>query len=131
MKKIITKAFICGMAVLCLGAAPVSRTRAVDVNKDGKTDVAYYQDNESVAKIEADTNYDGTPDVVVYIENGKFKSAEADTDYDGKADKKFDDSAQFKQWVNENRSDFNDTLGWDNYSRIISKVFWQPGANNQ
>jgi len=106
-------------------------TKTVDINKDGKPDVTYYSDGKYIARAEADTNYDGKPDVVVYAENGKFKSAEVETNYDGKPDKKFDNSAQFKKWVNENHPDFNDSLGWDDYSRTISKVFWEPGANNQ
>jgi len=113
-----------------LGAVLVNRTKGVDVNEDGNPDVIYHHDGENITKISADTNYDGAPDVVVYIEEEKFKSAEVDTDFDGKPDKTINDSAQFKEWVNENRPDFNNSLGWDDYSRKISKVFWKPGEDD-
>lgn len=114
----------------CLGACPINKPKAVDVNKDGKADVIYHHDGENITKIYADTNYDGTNDVVVHIEDGKFKKAEIDADHDGSIDKKIEDAPQFKQWVNENRPDFNDSLGWDDYSRKIDKVFWKPGEHN-
>jgi hypothetical protein len=131
MNKVITLIFIFAAAFFSLGSALADQAKNVDVNKDGKPDVTYYKSGERFAKIEADTNYDGKPDVVVYVEDGKFKSAEVDSDYNGKTDKKFSDPTQFKKWVNENRPDFNDSLGWDDYSRTISKVFWQPGGNKQ
>jgi hypothetical protein len=116
---------------LCPGIAIALQTKTVDINKDGKPDVTYQQVEDFATKVEADTNYDGKPDLVVYVENGRFDSAEADTDYDGNTDKQFNDSAQFKNWVNANRPDFNDSLGWDDWSRVKSKVFWKPGENNQ
>lgn len=130
MNRIITGIFICLFSLFCPGILLALESRTVDVNKDGKSDVAYQQVEEFATKVEADTNYDGKPDVIVYVENGKFDSAEVDTDYDGKADKQFNDSTQFKQWVNENRPVFNNSLGWDDWSRVQSKVFWKPGENN-
>ncbi|MFA5286824.1 MAG: DUF6802 family protein [Candidatus Omnitrophota bacterium] len=131
MNRIIIGVFICVASFFHLGVALALQSKTVDINKDGKPDVTYQQAEEFATKVEADTNYDGKPDVVVYVENGKFDSAEVDTDYDGKVDKQFNDSAQFKKWVNENRPDFNDSLGWDDWSRTKSKVFWQPGGDNQ
>jgi hypothetical protein len=125
MIKVIFGSLLCILFVS--GGAYALETKAVDVNKDGKPDVTYYQHEGFATKVDADTNYDGKPDVTVYVENGKFDSAEADTDYDGKVDKQFNDQSQFKQWVNENRPDFNDSLGWDDWSRTNSKVFWRPG----
>lgn len=84
--------------------------KTYDVNNDGSPDVSYYSDGKYVTKAEADTNYDGKPDVIVHTKDGKFYSAEVDTDYDGKVDKKFNDVSAFNQWLNENKSDFNDTL---------------------
>jgi hypothetical protein len=130
MNRIIIGAFICLVSFFCPGVTLALQSKTVDVNKDGRSDVTYQQVEEFATKVEADTNYDGKPDVVVYVENGKFDSAEVDTDYDGKTDKQFNDSAQFKKWVNENRPDFNDSLAWDNWSQTISKVFWKPGTNN-
>jgi hypothetical protein len=132
MERLIKGVFLSLTIFFCLGACVAcnSKTTAVDVNKDGKSDVIYYHDGENITKIQADTNYDGTHDVVVYIEDGKFKEAHIDTDYDGAVDKKIEDTAQFKQWVNDNRPDFNDHLGWDDYSRKVSKVFWNPGERN-
>jgi hypothetical protein len=127
-KKIIAIACIAGL--LSLGAGQAQNKKQVDVNKDGKPDVAYYYEGNDLKKVEADTNYDGKPDTVVYVEKGEFKGAEADTDYNGKADKKFDNTKQFKQWVNANHPEFNDTLGWDDYSRTIDKVFWKPGGKS-
>jgi hypothetical protein len=128
MNRVNTGVFICVVSLFFSGVVLAAQSKTVDVNKDGKPDVTYQQVEEFATKVEADTNYDGKPDLVVYVENGKFDSAEVDSDYDGKTDKQFNDSAQFKQWVNENRPDFNDSLGWDNWSRTISNVFWQPGG---
>lgn len=89
---------------------PTQQAKTADVNKDGAPDVTYYREGKYVSKVEADTNYDGTPDIVVNIKDGKFDSAEADVDYDGKTDKKFNNAAEFKKWVNENRPDFEDQL---------------------
>lgn len=130
MNRIIIGVFICVVTFFCSRIALASQFKTVDVNKDGKPDVTYQQVEGFATKVEADTNYDGKPDVVVYVENGKFDSAEVDTDYDGRADKQFNDSSQFNKWVNENRSDFNDSLGWDDWSRTMSDVFWKPGTNN-
>ena len=114
----------------CLGAAPVNKPKALDVNQDGKPDVFYHHDGENITRIHADTNYDGADDVVVYIEDGKFKKVDIDADHDGEYETRIDNEAQFKNWVNENRPDFNDSLGWDDYSRKIDKVFWKPGERN-
>ncbi len=130
MIKILRSVWILPVVFFVLGAAPVNKTKSIDVNKDGKPDVVYYHDGKNVTGAKADTNYDGRTDVIVYAKEGKFKKAEVDTDHDGKFDKSFDSTAQFKQWVNENRSDFNDSLDWDEYSRKIEKVFWKPGVNN-
>ncbi len=130
MNRIITGIFVCAFSFFYSEAVLALQSKGVDVNKDGKPDVTYEQVEEFATKVEADTNYDGKPDVIVYVENGKFDSAEADTDYDGSRDKQFNNSEQFKQWVNEKRPDFNDSLGWDNWSRTISKVFWEPGRGN-
>ncbi len=130
MNKIMIGASICAVAFFCLGADSAPKVKRVDVNKDGQPDVTYEQVEGFATKVEADTNYDGNPDIVVYVENGKFDSAEVDTDYDGKTDKQFNDAAQFKQWVNENRQGFSDSLGWDDWSRTMTKVFWKPGADN-
>ncbi len=129
MIKVISVVFLC--ILFFSVAVQASEIRTIDVNKDGKPDVTYEKREEFATKVSADTNYDGNPDVVVYVENGKFDSAEVDTDYDGKVDKKFTDQAQFKQWVNNNRPDFNDSLGWEEWSRVNSKVFWKPGTSNQ
>lgn len=131
MKKMSIGVFICMVTFFYSGVVFALETKTVDVNKDGKPDVTYEQVEEFATKVEADTNYDGRPDVVVYVENGEFDSAEVDTDYDGKTDKQFNDQTQFKKWVNENRPAFNDSLGWDDWSRTKSKVFWQPGGNSQ
>ncbi len=132
MSRLITALFLSFALPFCLGACAACKAKieTVDVNKDGKADVFYHHDGENIHKIHADTNYDGKNDVTVHIEEGKFKKAEIDTDHDGVVDKRFDNAAQFKQWVNENRPDFNDSLGWDDYSRKIDKVFWKPGGRN-
>lgn len=131
MHRIINGLLICLVPFFCLGAGCwVPLSKSVDVNKDGKPDVTYQQVKESDTKVTADTNYDGKPDVVVNVKNGKFVSAEVDSNNDGKVDKQFNNPDQFKQWVNENSPDFNDSLGWDNWSRTISKVFWTPGDHN-
>lgn len=130
MVRMIIGTFVCVVWLFFPGVVLALQSKTVDVNKDGKPDVTYQQVEEFATKVEADTNYDGRPDVTVYVENGKLDSAEVDTDYDGKVDKKFKDPAQFKKWINENRPNFNDTLGWDDWSRTISKVFWEPGKNN-
>jgi hypothetical protein len=93
-------------------AAGMPQTKTVDVNKDGQADVTCYHDGKCVNKIEADTNYDGKNDVTVEMEKGKFKSAEADTDHDGKADKKFSNTAAFNQWLNKDRPEFKESLGF-------------------
>ena len=131
MNRIIIGVFFCLASFFYPGVVLALQSKAIDVNKDGKPDVAYQQVEDFATKVEADTNYNGKPDVVVYVENGKFDSAEVDTDYDGKTDKQFNDPAQFKKWVNENRPDFNNSLGWDDWSRVQSKVFWKPGEVSQ
>ena len=130
MNKLITGIFLSAALFFSLGASSAPQSKVVDVNKDGKPDVTYHQHEGFATKVDADTNYDGVNDVVVYVVNGKFDSAEADTDYDGKMDKQFNDQSQFKQWVNENRPDFNDSLGWNDWSRTMSRVFWKPGEHN-
>ncbi len=129
MNRLISVLFF-SFCFICMGACAAckSKTETRDVNKDGKPDVIYYHDGERINTIHADTNYDGAHDITVHIENGKFKEAQIDSDYDGVVDKRFDDAAQFKKWVNENRPDFNDSLGWDDYSRKVDKVFWKPGG---
>lgn len=110
--------FIAFLAVFCMTVPPIfamgqaaqKPAKTVDVNKDGKPDVSYYSDGKNITHIEADTNYNGQPDVVVNAKDGKFESAEIDTDHNGSLDKKFTDAAQFKQWVNENRPDFKESL---------------------
>lgn len=115
------KALVFFMALLSLAlacsycgaqSAPEIQQKTIDVNKDGTPDVIYHQRDNSVTKIEADTNYDGKSDVTVNLENGKFKSAEADTNYDGKLDKTFDNAADFNAWLNKDKPDFNDSLGF-------------------
>ena len=93
--------------------SPVSaQTMIGDINNDGNPDITYYHEENRVTKAEADTNFDGNPDVTVHMEDGKFKSAEADTDYDGKPDKKFSDVAEFNKWLNEDKPQFKDHLGF-------------------
>jgi len=130
MRRLITMVSLCLVLFFCLGAGPANKQKAVDVNKDNKPDVIYHYDGENITKIQADTNYDGKHDVTVQVEEGKFKKAEIDTDSDGAVDKRIEDAKQFKQWVNENRPGFNDSLGWDDYSRKISEVFRKPGEHN-
>jgi len=130
MKRLKTVLLIYIVLFCCLGTAWANKPKTLDVNQDGKADVFYHHDGESVTKIHADTNYDGTDDVVVYIEDGKFNKAHIDADHDGEYETKIDNEAQFKNWVNENRPDFNDSLAWDDYSRKISKVFWKPGQHD-
>ncbi len=130
MIRVLRLAWFLPLMFIALGAAPVHKTKSVDVNKDGKPDVVYHSDGENITGIDADTNYDGKNDVKVYVKEGKFEKAEVDTDHDGKVDKTINNTAQFKQWVNDNRPDFDDSLGWDDYSRKIDKVFWKPGGNN-
>jgi len=122
--KTIALCILCAVLILSCGiysvysedtACKPTQTKTVDVNKDGKPDVTYYHDGTNITKAEADTNYDGKPDVTVYAEDGKFKSAEADTDYDGKTDKTFSDTAEFNKWLNENRPDYKDHLGWEEW----------------
>lgn len=119
-------------AVFCLGTCASCNPgpKTIDVNQDGKPDVIYHHDGENIHKIQADTNYDGTHDITVHIEDGKFKEAHIDADHDGTTDKVIKDPVQFKKWVNDNRPDFNEHLGWDDYSRKIDKVFWKPGGHN-
>lgn len=128
------KVFNCMLFILAMfftfGATSAEKTKSVDINKDGKPDVIYHHDGGNINKIQADTNYDGKHDVEVHIKDGKFQEAKIDTDHDGKVDKTITSTVQFKQWVNDNRPDFNDSLGWDDYSRKIDKVFWKPGKNN-
>jgi len=93
-------------------AASAPQAKTIDVNQDGKPDVTHYYDGKNVTKVEADTNYDGKADVTVEAENGKFKSAQADTDYDGKHDKKFDNAAALNQWLNKDKPEFTDSLGF-------------------
>jgi hypothetical protein len=97
-----------------LDAAAIE-TKAVDVNKDGKPDVTYYSDGKYATKVEADTNYDGKPDITIKTKDGKFESAEVDTNYDGKTDKKFTDSKEFSNWLNENNAAFKDQLDRANW----------------
>ncbi|MBM3244036.1 MAG: hypothetical protein FJZ12_04310 [Candidatus Omnitrophica bacterium] len=132
MNRIYTLVLLVFTLPFCLGACADCnlKTENVDVNNDGKPDVAYLHDGQNIRKIKADTNYDGKDDVIVHIEDGKFKKAEVDSDHDGSYETKIDNEAQFKKWVNENRPDFNDHLGWDDYSRKIDKVFWKPGEHN-
>jgi len=130
MKRLKTVLLIYIALFCCLGAAWANKPKVLDVNQDGKPDVFYHHDGESITKINADTNYDGTDDVIVYIEDGKFNKAHIDADHDGEYEVKIDNEAQFKNWVNENRPDFNDSLAWDDYSRKISKVFWKPGQRD-
>jgi len=89
-----------------------TNTATTDVNKDGKADVTYYQEGKNITKIEADTNYDSKPDVTINTENGKFKSAEADTDYNGTIDKKFSNAKDFNAWLNKDKPEFVNTLGF-------------------
>lgn len=111
MKNIFLAALICLAVISFLGAAS-AQTMIGDINNDGNPDLTYYHEEETVTKAEADTNFDGKPDVTVHMEDGKFKSAEADTDYDGKPDKKFSDVAEFNKWLNEDRPQFKDSLGF-------------------
>lgn len=114
---IVFLAVFCMNASLCfaMGRAPEKPMHTADINKDGKADVSYYGDGKNVTRIEADTNYNGQPDVVVNVKEGKFESAEVDTDHNGSLDKKFNDATQFKQWVNESRPEFKQTIGRDNW----------------
>jgi hypothetical protein len=130
MRKLMTALSLFLAVFFCLGVGRVYNPKTLDVNQDGEADVFYYHDGENVTGIHADTNYDGTHDVKIHIEDGNFKKAEIDVDHDGKHETQINDAAQFKKWVNENRPDFNDHLGWDNYSRKIDKVFWKPGEHN-
>lgn len=130
MSRLNTVVLISLALFFCLGAAPVNKPKTLDVNQDGKPDVFYHHDGENINRIHADTNYDGTDDVVVHVEDGKFKKAHIDADHDGEYETRIDNEAQFKNWINENRPDFNDSLGWDDYSRKISEVFWKPGQHN-
>jgi len=96
--------------------AVLMKIKKVDVNKDGVADVTYYYDDEGVKQAEADTNFDGKKDVTIYTVNGKFDSAEVDSNHDGKVDKKFDKEKEFKAWLNKNNPQFNDSLGWSDWS---------------
>ncbi|MCX5696334.1 MAG: hypothetical protein NTW18_06780 [Candidatus Omnitrophica bacterium] len=123
MKKIaviIIFLFVLFFAGIYLGYAQVAPaanpalTRTVDVNKDGKADITYYNDGKNVAKIEADTNYDGKPDTTVHLKDGKFESAEVDTNNDGKIEKRYYDAPSFSEWLNKNHSEFHDDMYFSN-----------------
>lgn len=105
-------AYCLSYAQVTQDTASALQTKTIDVNKDGKPDVVNYYDGKDLAKIEADTNYDGKPDVTVTTENGKFKSAQADTDYDGTPDKKFNSTAEFTEWLNRDKPEFKEALGF-------------------
>lgn len=94
---------------------------SLDMNRDGKPDVIYYDEGKYIIKVEGDTNYDGKPDVVVHVKDGKFESAEVDTDYDGTPDKKFTDVKTFSEWLNENRPDFQDKLNRPDWEVTLFK----------
>jgi len=102
------------LVVLVYAQSPVMplgpQVKTTDINKDGTADITYYSDGKYITKIQADTNYDGKPDIIINIKDGKFESAEIDTDYDGKFDKKINDAAEFKKWVNKNDPDFESYL---------------------
>ena len=102
--------------VYAQGPAAAVKTKAVDIDNDGKADVTYYSDGEQVTKAQADTNKDGKPDVTVDIKDGKFKSAEVDTNNDGKAEKNFNDLKSFDNWLNENHPDYDRTLNRGDWS---------------
>ncbi|MFA6378693.1 MAG: hypothetical protein WCX16_02805 [Candidatus Omnitrophota bacterium] len=118
---------IFAVSIFCLGAsvsyaqgAPcgvaAKQSAGADVNKDGVADVTYYSDGQQVTKAQADTNYDGKADITVHVEDGKFKSAEVDADYDGTPDKQFTNADEFKAWINANKPDFQESLGWSDWS---------------
>ena len=122
MKKlcfIIAGAFVLSCCVVYLvyaqGAAAV-KTKAVDINNDGKAEVTYYSDGKQVTKAQADTNKDGKPDVTVNVKDGKFQSAEVDTNNDGKVDKNFKDLKSFDDWLNQNHPDYDRTLNRGDWS---------------
>lgn len=96
-------------------ALPLPQTKTVDINKDGKPDITYYQEGEFVGKVEADTNNDGKADITINLKDGKFQNAAVDTDYDGKTDKEFKDDEEFIKWANENKPDYIDQLNRANW----------------
>jgi hypothetical protein len=124
MKNVLIVLFVCGIVCLAVypaysqeaSSTPVLETKTLDINKDDNPDITYYRDENNIVKVEADTNYDDKTDVTVYTENGKFKVAEADTNYDGVMDKKFTDAAEFDNWLNENKPDFQDSLNKKDWS---------------
>lgn len=94
---------------------------SMDMNRDGKPDIIYYDEGKYIIKVEGDTNYDGKPDVIVHVKDGKFESAEVDTDYDGTPDKKFTDVGSFSKWLNENRPDWQDKLNRPDWEVTLFK----------
>ncbi len=93
-----------------------AKVKSVDVNKDGRPDVAYYHNGKHVTRVEADTDYNGKPDVTMEIKDGKFVKAEVDTNNDGKPEKKFTSQKEFNEWVNRERPEFKEQLSrpdWD------------------
>ncbi|MFA5116574.1 MAG: hypothetical protein WC486_04745 [Candidatus Omnitrophota bacterium] len=92
------------------------KTKAVDVDNDGKAEVTYHCDGKQVTKAQADTNDDGKPDITVNVKDGKFQSAHADIDHDQNPDKTFNDLQSFDKWINETHPDYDRTLNRGDWS---------------
>ncbi|MFA5157067.1 MAG: hypothetical protein WC532_06745 [Candidatus Omnitrophota bacterium] len=117
MRKMVVLALV---GVFCVISAAYAETatipdqpaiRKLDMNKDGKPDVAYYSDGKSIVAIKADTDHNGKLDVIVHLKDGQFDSAEIDNNNDGKSDQTFSNVDEFNKWLKDNHPDFYGYIG--------------------